>query len=257
MTATREAELTAAILADPVADAPRAELAALLGGGPRGDFIRLQLAASAALRAERPYEDDLRRAAKLLRAHGADWDAAVRPLVDETTFIRGFVDQVRLDARGFLDRAGAIFAAAPVIHVHLGGVRGLEAELAASPHLARLRSLGLARSGIDDAGVAALVASPHLGALRWLDLSYNALDVPAYEALCAARLPGLAYVGLHGNRAPDPCDAPTVEYDGPPRWAPQDATLQAALEARHGRRAWMHRYASDPRYFPPKEDQLL
>jgi uncharacterized protein (TIGR02996 family) len=254
-------ELLAAVLADPAADAPRAAYADALEleGDIRCELIRLQLAATAARRAgERPDAGGLRHAAQLLVANGARWAAEVQPLVDEVTFLRGFVDKVRLDARAFVERAERIYAVAPVLNVALTVVGGAIEALAASPALARLRSLCLARSGIDDAGVAALLASPHLGQLRWLDLSQNRLGVAAVEALCAARatLPWLTFVNLHKNTVSVPCDTPVVDYDGLPRWEAIDPGLQAELEARHGAQRWLHFRTAAPWFYPPTEDQL-
>lgn len=252
-------ELLAAILDDPASDALREAYATFLEleGDIRCEHIRLQLFESAARRAGERADSQVRHAAQLLRAHGASWASAVRPLVDEITFIRGFVDKVRLEARAFLDRGAAIFAVAPVMHVQLTGVRGLTAALAASPHLARLRSLSLARTGLDDAGLIELVASPHLGALRWLDLSGNQLRRPALEALCASPgLPRLTFVNLTRNPCPNPCDLPVVDYDGLPRWEPGDPALQTELEARHGVRPWLHFRTLAPWFYPPAEDQL-
>ncbi|WP_139218036.1 hypothetical protein [Micromonospora phaseoli] len=46
-----------------------------------------------------------------------------------------------------------------------------------SPHLGRLRWLGLARCGIGPAGAEALAASSHLPALRFVDLRRNPVEV--------------------------------------------------------------------------------
>src|SRR5262249_16770354 len=63
--------------------------------------------------------------------------------------------------------------------------------LPGSPFQAAFRTLGLARTGIDAGGVAALAASPRCAGLRGLDLSENLLAGP--EALRAlAQSPHLA-----------------------------------------------------------------
>ena len=55
--------------------------------------------------------------------------------------------------------------------------------LAASPNLARLRSLDLSESGMSDAGARALAASPHLGCLEKLTVSRGGISDDTHRAL--------------------------------------------------------------------------
>jgi uncharacterized protein (TIGR02996 family) len=122
--ARREAELLAAIYAEPAADEPRAVYADWLQerGDPRGEFIALQL---------RPSRGDLelRREAELLEAHWARW---IRPLSVSRahgTFERGFL--ARVDAVELTDDpAWSTVVAARLPSNRLAHLRDLERPLA-------------------------------------------------------------------------------------------------------------------------------
>lgn len=93
---------------------------------------------------------------------GARWAANIRPLVDAWRFLRGFVEDVKLDAARFLTVAPELYRRAPVLHLDLTGVKPVAAELFQSPHLARIQSLGLPHNGLGDTEIAALADSPTL-----------------------------------------------------------------------------------------------
>ena len=122
--ARREAELLAAIYADPAADEPRVVYADWLQerGDPRGEFIALQL---------RPSRGDLehRREAELLEAH---WERWIRPLSvarAHGTFERGFLARVNL-VRFTDDPAWSTVVAARVPGHQVGWLHELERPLA-------------------------------------------------------------------------------------------------------------------------------
>jgi hypothetical protein len=245
------AALLQAVVDAPTEDAPRAAYARAVAAidPERAELIDIQLELARADRAHTgPPPGMSNRQVVLLRAHGARWAADVRPLVDEWRFLRGFVEDVKLDAARFLTVAPELYRRAPVLHLDLTGVKPVAAELFRSPRLARIQSLGLLHNGLGDAEVAALAASSHLANLRWLDLSNNQIGAAGLEALAASRnLPRLGYLGFATNAVPDPTPQHADEYD---------ATSPAGeeLQRKYGPRAWLD--ARTRWRWPPPRDAV-
>jgi len=245
--------LLAAVVAAPEDDAPRAAYAAAVAmtDAERAELISLQLRIAASRKAQRPADERgaaAMRAGELVRARGAEWARDVTPLVAKWRFVRGFVEDVVLDAAAFLARAPALYARAPVLHVQLTGAKAVAAALFGSPHLARLHSLDLMGNALGDAEVALLAASPHLANLRWLGLANNQIGRPGLDALAASRqLPRLAYVALSGNVVDDPLPGLVDEYAS-------EKPLATELQAQHGKLAWLD--FSRFREWPPERDAL-
>lgn len=170
------------------------------------------------------------RARKLLGHHGRGW-SAIKDLVPDHRFFRGFVGHMTLSARDFLDRGERLYSLEPITEVALrGGVRDLVDELCASPLLGRLRALDLAGQGIGDAGVARLAASPHVDNLVGLNLENNRLSVAGLRSLAASDgLRGLRLLSFAGN----------IDDVGPQ--AGELTPLATQLEEEHvGRIPWLH-----------------
>ena len=160
------------------------------------------------------------QAAGLLGRHHHTWTRHLGMLGDRAEFTRGFVGLVEVEAGRFADAAGAAFAAEPVHAVrvrrarsadpwepldavfdcpHLRRVTTLEipaatmlyleyVALAASPHLAGLRTLSLHGNPVPPQWLTDFIAGPQLPALTGLDLS----DIPNLGPAVAA---GLARAG--------------------------------------------------------------
>ena len=111
---------------------------------------------------------------------------------------RGFVERVCVDGRDFLAVADELFRLAPIRHLVLSGVPAVVDELAACPHLRRIRSLSLARYSaadeLTDDALARLIRSPHLGNLAHLRLVHQCqVSERAYMAVAtAATVPRLS-----------------------------------------------------------------
>jgi len=89
-----------------------------------------------------------------------------------------------------------------IISVRLVAIQPFMEELAACPHLARLRTLILRGNRIGDSGAKALAASPYLSNLRSLNLSTNNLTDAGLDALSrAAWFQQLESLDLSGNPA--------------------------------------------------------
>jgi uncharacterized protein (TIGR02996 family) len=111
---------------------------------------------------------------------------------------RGFVERVGVRALRFLELAEELFRLAPIRHLVVIGVPEVVDELAACPHLDRIRSLSLTRYGreddLTDDTLQRLIASPHLGNLAHLRLvNQPQLTRRVYEdVVTAPTLPGLS-----------------------------------------------------------------
>jgi uncharacterized protein (TIGR02996 family) len=169
----------AAIRADPDDDVVRLVFADWLeenGDSERAEFIRVQCEL-ARLPAYEPRAIDLHwRQEELLAAHGDCWRAEVPKWARRgCTFRRGFVNRVEATVTQFIRSGNALSMTVPVREVTLSAAPQRIAELAACPHLTRLKALGFRHvprtgHGIGDAGAAALAASPHLARLTDLEL---------------------------------------------------------------------------------------
>src|SRR5262249_45999206 len=140
------------------------------GDPDRAEFIRLQVQLA------RLSEGDGRqlelRANDLLARHEDEWVRPVRGLVLWYRFERGFVGTVGVEAVAFLASAAGLFRLAPVRYASIQVGAGEVAAVAASPHLARLRSLHIGDEA-GDAGAEWLAGSPHLAGVEFLNLSRN------------------------------------------------------------------------------------
>lgn len=247
--------LLSAILAHPDDDALRLAYAddCDARNDPRGEFIRLQLRASAAEHSGaptalfRPWEyaaDDL------FKAHGDAWIADLCPPCAAPIFVRGFVEHVRLSVRDFLDHGSALLNLAPIRHLDLTDARDLAAQLFASPLLASIRSLNLDRCGLGDAEIAQLASSPHLSNLEWLELMRNDIGMPGVRTLAAAKhVQRLRYVGFFGNRVDPTEEIFTDQGSVVDRALPAEGI---ALEKEFGHIPWLHLAATNSWDVPPR-----
>ena len=208
-------ELRRAAIAHPDDDAPRRAYAAWLTEQDHefaqllGAFITAQLRVAEVYRADQRAE-----VAALRRWQGDDAYVSIpdfragdvlRPWFQDTVspltsvglvgwpqVYRGFVERVSVRAGRFLEIADELFRLAPIRSLVLVGVGAVVDELAASPHLARIRSLSLPRHGhhddLTDGAIQRLVASRHLGQLAHLRLVHqHRLTARAYEHVVTAR----------------------------------------------------------------------
>lgn len=249
------------ILDDPTSTPPRLAYADSLAGSDdaRADFIRVQVALyEIRRRPENPPEFlplKLKEEA-LVKEHGAKWAEPVRARVQDQIFRRGFVEELKLDAAGFLVHAPELYARAPILHLTLRGAGPAAQRLFDSPHLDRIVSLDLARNQLGDAEALALAASPHLGQLRWLSLYRNGIGQAGLEAIAASgNLPQLRYLDFDGNAAPSP--TPSIggredDYVHDMNYPPANH----ALRAKYGARPWLTATVWSTTRWPPDRDTL-
>jgi len=247
------------ILANPEDEKLRVRFAELLlrRNDPRADLIEAQL-----IIADMRSSGDVtprevtytKKAAALISAHPEWAEPVLRLGARKAIFRRGFVEQIEIDVPTFVTKAEQFYAVAPILHLTLVDAKGRCGELAACPHLARIRSIILHGNGLEDGDVEALVVSPHLGKLRYLDLSRNRISNRGVEMIAAAtktRLPLLVYCNLTLNPCDDPVDNRVYLDDN--RWTWEPTPFGQALEAKYGTLPWLH-----PRAAPqlPDLDQI-
>jgi uncharacterized protein (TIGR02996 family) len=174
-------------------------------GDPRGEFIRVQMALTAPNLDAMRSRDLLLREMELRAKHEAEWLGPLRQHLKGWTFRRGFLDEVDMDTRAFLEHAPALFHAAPVRCLRARNTGRLVRKLANCPLLARLRQLSFAGGlgsgcALGEHGLEVLARSPHLHSLRVLVLPEYTVDLEGVRALAAApALAGLVHLRLSDN----------------------------------------------------------
>jgi hypothetical protein len=195
-----------AILAAPADDAPRLFWADATGG-ERGELVVIQCELA---RGGLPRDAAIarrRRETELLDKNGAAW-AGLEGLSKDWTFRRGFVESASVDAKTFVERSDALFAAAPVLQeVYFEGLDGsdVQARLTAllhSPAFRRLPGAGFDAPGetvetdsdfhptdFQSAGdhlLGLLLEPGTMRGLRWLRLNQCGLSSEAVKRLVAS-----------------------------------------------------------------------
>jgi uncharacterized protein (TIGR02996 family) len=199
-----------AIIADPDTDSLRLVYADWLeetGENTRADLIRVQvelgsLAPDAPRRAElqsreRPLlSREQRRWFVLL----TEWGCGL-PVFSHyhVGFRRGLLEEVTLGTNFFVAVAAPLFATAPVRAVRLRTVAPFLEELTRCPELARVKSLELYYSTVDDAGLHLLANAPLLSGLQHLGLGCADLTSNGFEALVASPYLRLKSLDLSSN----------------------------------------------------------
>lgn len=221
MAETRES-LFAQVLADPDADAPRLDLARFLEaqGDPQGELIRLQIENAKELRKYGPtpdYRTTYLRAKDLLAQHEPEWTREIAPIAAHPSIARGFVEGVTLDAPRFFEAMPRLYKLAPIRKLVLVDAGTLAEAIARSPLLDQIVSLIFYNQSkthpIGDDGLRALAASPHVTRMKRLGLTSNDIGPMGVEALAASkRMPELIDVELGGNRIESPVE--TFGVDG-------------------------------------------
>jgi uncharacterized protein (TIGR02996 family) len=140
------------------------------------------------------------REGRLLERHQHAWLDDLRVVLKGWRFRRGFVEEVSMGVKRFLEHGERLFSREPVRRLKLHGASRLITHVAAHALLARLRALSLQSNGIDDSGAEALAASSHLRRLELLELQWNRIGDRGAKALAASAAFGLAMqLELCGN----------------------------------------------------------
>lgn len=165
-------------------------------------------------------------------------------------YVRGFVEHVSIKAPVFLQFAPFLYSLAPLHHLTLTYSKPVMAALAASPHLARIRTIRMPNRVNDneytrlndlvDDDIAVLASSPQLANLTLLDLEDNdQLTIRAFDHLALSpHLRSLSHVALEIYRYGrafgrfGPHERTFLER--------RNETWRDELEARHGYLPWLH-----------------
>jgi uncharacterized protein (TIGR02996 family) len=214
------------IVAHPDDDAPRRVYADWLedhGDGDRAAFIRAQCELARLEQWDERWDEWKQREQRALRGYREDWLGGVGPLVRNGKFRRGFLDAADVRPLALVASGEELFRRTPLRHVRLSGTFGDPAlrALAASPHLAKVRSLELHYFRLDAQRLAVLVASPHLGGLRALQLDGCRIGPDGARLLAGSpNLAGLTALRLrHGDVGP----AGAAAFAGSPHLARLEA----------------------------------
>jgi uncharacterized protein (TIGR02996 family) len=180
------------------------------GQGERAELIHVQCALAHPDLPEEERASLQHREQELLDWLRDHWLIPLFGPAAEWQFERGLLRNARLGWRTFLEKGRELIEATWVRRFDLVGEISEDgdsfdlAELAASPLLARVRSLTLPEHALTPEQVEVLAASPWLAGLQHLDLSEDAVGVgePAFLA-GLHRLKGLRILRLSGNALGD------------------------------------------------------
>lgn len=136
---------------------------------------------------------------RLLRDHGDEWAASLRPRVISYSFELGLVARVGMTGDAFVDHGAAVAREAPIVALALTAPIDF-AKVASSPVLAQIRELGIMEGEwLDDAAIDQLARSPYLRELRAFHVSGGALTHRGLSRLASMELPNLIYINVRGN----------------------------------------------------------
>lgn len=172
------------------------------GDEARAEFIRAQIDREKLPAYTLRHRQILAREEDLLEQHGAAWQGRLADITRDVTFRRGFVEDIRLGVRQFMDHAEELFSLTPIRKAQLLRVNqsklSMEA-IATSPHVRRLRGISLSGSELGEEPLAAFLGALESDALEELDLARSGLVRQGLTALASARLPRLRKLSLAGN----------------------------------------------------------
>ncbi len=199
-----EADLLAAIDADPDADRPRLAHAAWLAkrDPDRARFIRAQVRIANAPPDEAA-ERDTAEAKRILAANRTRWLAGrPTPRGAEWGFVRGHPEEIIFTSRVLFEKSWPTLLVPGVRRVRFNDVAGLS-RIAECPGLARVRELVISQLHLSDETLLAVLASPHLSGLRRLHVVCGRPTAASLVAAC--RLPALERLTFNSS-IPQPLD---------------------------------------------------
>lgn len=233
------------VLEAPDAEAPRllfADAVEQMDQVDRARFIRWQIEEAHQRRKPRSqWHVPAAKATALLETHRDEWAGPIRSKVDWFDFYRGFVEEIKIDARVFLESADDLFRLAPIRKLWITGLKPVCGEFFLSPHLEQVASLIIEHQHIGDTGMKMIADSPHLRKLVFLGLVGNDVTIAGVESLAASTgLPALKGVELAGNPAEVVCEI--VSYDAlDPECLFAEGSVEAdRIDAKYGRKTWLH-----------------
>lgn len=191
-----------AILADPDDDSLRLIFADWLEehGDPLGEFIRTQYALLESDLDPATSWKLLQRERELKSEHGVAWAGPIAALAMSYDFRKGFVEEIGIDAKHFVEQAASLFDAAPIRRLTPCNTTLYLTEFLQCPQLERLAALSFIGTDLGDDGAMLIAQSPYLCGLRELYLETNLIELPGARALAEApALAPLTELHLEGN----------------------------------------------------------
>jgi uncharacterized protein (TIGR02996 family) len=214
------------IVAHPDDDAPRLVYADWLddrGDADRAEFIRVQCELARMDEADPRWDGLKEREKRASRSFRKEWLGGVEGLVQKWQFRRGLLDSAGVRPKDLVASGEELFRRVPLRHVRLYGnfADTSVLALAASPNLAKVRSLEFDYPRLTLAGLNALAGSPHLRGLKELHLKGCRVGPAAARALAESpHVAGLAVLRLpHCNLGP----AGAAAFAGSPHLARLEA----------------------------------
>lgn len=177
----------------------------------RADFIRTHVQLAREEPWSEPWRELNERWSKLYatadglaKKHDLPWVLHLKGRMKAFYFERGLVGELTLFSKRFVNEGDSYFEQDPirgVKFVKLDSTVGTVTPdvLFKCPHLSRLRKMDLDGSNLKDAALAKMAASPHLKKLRWLGLGgYHHFTSAAVPKLLKA-LPAVSELNLSAN----------------------------------------------------------
>src|SRR6185437_5557887 len=114
----------------------------------RAELIRIQVGTARTRGAHWPADrravteaESYGREQGLVNRRGREWAASIADLASSWHFLRGFPEEIGIDAADFLVRAPELYRRAPVLHLNLRGVLPVIEQFFGSPYLSQIRSM--------------------------------------------------------------------------------------------------------------------
>lgn len=179
--------LLGAVTSNPEDDDTRLAFAAYIRGSDpdRATFIEQQIEEARRRRLERGFPDTLKHA--MLAKHEPRWTHTIAKYARQWTYDRGFIAEIQLDPYMFLEYGKWLLLNEPIRVVNLVSIEPAPfptRELAESPLLARLDSIGISAPGLSNDDLRQLAESPHLTRIVSMGGNIN-VGVETYEMLAA------------------------------------------------------------------------
>jgi uncharacterized protein (TIGR02996 family) len=195
----------------------------------RAEFIRTEVALAREERWSKPWRALAEKSRKLnyrvfelARKNKLPWVAHLKGRALAWELDHGFIGHVTVYSKRFVAEAKKFFDDDPIRSVKFAKLTAKQgsvspAELFACPHLARLAKLNLDGSGLTDRNLDRLAASPHLAALRSLSLGWENPFSKAAVPNLLKKLPALSELHVWWNERFE--DAHALELAKCPQFA--------------------------------------
>lgn len=175
MSSSAEQSFLQAVLDDPDNDLPRLAYADWLDeqGDPRGELIRVQCELFPLTEEDERFRPFYKREQALLKRYKSEWLGPLAQLTQHPKFYRGFVENVQLGSKQFLDRRQKVFSLAPIRVLTITAMSSkYVSDFVAAEEWTGLRELSLDIREMKDQEWRELITAPQFKSLQKLRLSW-------------------------------------------------------------------------------------